>query len=433
MSEGADPETEAPPATEAAADEPAPPRRRRGPPRALWLAVAVLVVFAAGVALWPVILPRLGSEAPAAITVLDSADLEARLGGIGARIEGLENASGTAEESRTAAARRLDALERGGEAAGVTLAEIAAGTDTALAQGRALERRLGDLERAGAALEALAERLSALETALAESLEGDRDGGAVAALEQRLGRIEAALAESPEGGNPSAAAVALANRLDRVEARLDGAREVGDAVAALGEDAARLGDRLSVDTARIAALEATAAAGDPHRVDLVLAIGRLRQALAGSGPFADDLALVVELGAGEAGFAAPLEVLAVHAEDGVPARSVLRARFAAAARGAIQAERDAAAGDWFDKTVARLGRLVSVRRTGEIAGAASDAILARAETRLGSGDLAAAVAELGALEGDAAAAVAEWLGAAEARLAAERALEDMTAAAARGG
>ena len=461
MSEGADPETEAPPATEAAADEPAPPRRRRGPPRALWLAVAVLVVFAAGVALWPVILPRLGSEAPAAITVLDSADLEARLGGIGARIEGLENASGTAEESRTAAARRLDALERGGEAAGVTLAEIAAGTDTALAQGRALERRLGDLERAGAALEALAERLLALETALAESLEGDRDGGAVAALEQRLGRIEAALAEGPEGGNPSAAAVALANRLDRVEAalaeragraiaptaetgalverltaveaRLDGAREVGDAVAALGEDAARLGDRLSVDTARIAALEATAAAGDPHRVDLVLAIGRLRQALAGSGPFADDLALVVELGAGEAGFAAPLEVLAVHAEDGVPARSVLRARFAAAARGAIQAERDAAAGDWFDKTVARLGRLVSVRRTGEIAGAASDAILARAETRLGSGDLAAAVAELGALEGDAAAAVAEWLGAAEARLAAERALEDMTAAAARGG
>lgn len=439
MSEGADPQTEAPPAAEAAAaDQPAASERRRGPARAVWFAVLVLVVFAAGVALWPFILPRLGSDAPAALTVLDSADLDARLGGLGARLDALESGAGMAEESRAGAARRLDALERDGEAAGGTVAEIAARVDTALAQAQALERRVGDLERAAAALEPLSERLAVLEaeleSALAERLEGDPGGGAVVALEQRLDRIEAALAAG-EGRalQPSAETGALLERLAVLEARLDGARDVGEAVATLGEDAARLGDRLRVDSARITALEAAAAAGDPRRVDLVLAIGRLRQALAGSGPFADDFALVAGLGAGDEAFAAALEVLAAHAEDGVPARSVLRGRFAAVARGAIQAGRDAEAGDWLDKTVARLGRLVSVRRTGEVAGAATDAVLARAETRLGSGDLGAAVAELGALQGDAAEAAADWLGEAEARLAAERALDDLAAAAARGG
>ena len=445
MSEGADPKTRrkrarpkaAPPAgdspvPDSLAPPPAAALDRRGPRGLVSLALGAVVIFVAGVALWPVILPRLGADAPAGITVLDGADLDARFGGLGERLDALESAAAEAEAARTEIAGRLDSLARDGEAGEAALAEIAARVDAALAQAQALERRADELERAGDAFAALSERLSVLQTAVAEAAEiAERgpDGGAVAALARRLDRVESAAPAGDREAPPPAEIKALGERLDALEARLDVAPDVAAAVAALGDDAARLGDRLSAETARIAALEAAAAASDPGRVDLVLAIGRLRQALLGSGPYADDLALIAELGGGDGALAAPLRALAASAETGVPARGVLRARFAAVARDAVQAGRDAEAGDWFDQTVARLGRLVSVRRTGEVAGEGTGAVLARAEARLGTGDLGAAVAELGALEGAAADAAADWLGQARARLAAERALEDLAAAA----
>ena len=435
MSEGADPATEESPPTEPdAADASAAPNRRRGAIGAVWLAVLVLVVFAAGVALWPIIVPELGGDGPAGITVMDTADLDARLGGIGDRLETLGRGAAESADSLAATAQRLDGLARADRSGDASRAEIAARVEAALAQAQALERRVGDLETAAAALDSLGERLAGLETGLADAAavaETNPGRGAMVALERRLAGIESALAAEAGGGAMPAETGALLDRLDALEARLQIADDAGRAVAALGEDAAQLGDRLRVETARIAALEAVAAAGDPGRVDLVLAINRLRQALLGSGPFADDLALVSELGAGEAAFAAPLEVLAAHAAAGVPARSVLRAGFSAVARAALQAERDAEAGDWLDKTVARLGRLVSVRRTGEVAGAATGAVLARAEARLGTGDLGAAVAELDGLQGTAVAAVADWLESARSRLAAETALDDLAAVAAR--
>ena len=416
MREGTEPKTETSPAAEpVAADEAAPPDRRRARLSSVWLAVLALVVFAAGVALWPLILPRLGGAALTPITVLDSADLEARLGGLG---------------------DRLDVLRGDRDSAAESLAGVAGRADDALAEVQAQGRRIAGLETEIDALGALSERISALESTLAEVADlarTDPDRAATLALEQRVDGIEATLAGGADLAAPRPTDTRAAERLDALEVRLGEALDVGAAVAALGEEAARLGDRLGAGTARIAALEAAAAAGDPRRIDLVLAIGRLREALAGSGPYADDLALVVELGAGEAALGAALDTLAARADSGVPAGSVLRARFTLVARDAIQADRDSEAEDWLDKTVARLGRLVSVRRTGEIAGDATDAVLARAEVRLAEDDLGAAVAELGALEGAAAAAAAKWLGDAEARLGAERALAKLAAAAARSG
>ena len=438
MSEGTEPQTEASPAADPiAADEVAPADRRGGRWRPAWLAVLVLVVFAAGVALWPVILPRLGGVSLAPITVLESADLDARLGGLGERLDALERGLAAAEASLADEARRLDALQSDGDAAAEALAGTAGRANDALSEVRAQGRRIGDLEAETDALGALSARIAALEGALAEAFkeaQDDPDGAATLALQQRLDGIEAAIAAGAGGAAPPPGETrALAERLDALEARLGETLDIGETVAALGEDAARLGDRLGAGTARIEALEAAAAAGDPRRIDLVLAIGRLRQALSGSGPYADDLTLVVELGAGEPALGAALDTLAARADSGVPARSVLRARFALVARDAIQADRDSAAEDWLDKTVARLGRLVSVRRTGEVAGDATDAVLARAETRLAEDDLGAAVVELGALLGAAGAAAAEWLGDAEARLGVERALAELAAAAAQSG
>ena len=77
-----------------------------------------------------------------------------------------------------------------------------------------------------------------------------------------------------------------------------------------------------------------------------------------------------------------------------------------------------------DRAWARLRSLVTVRPVGgDVTGDSPEAHLARAEARLGEGDLASAVTELEALEGPAAEAAAPWLAGARARLAADQAIE----------
>ena len=75
---------------------------------------------------------------------------------------------------------------------------------------------------------------------------------------------------------------------------------------------------------------------------------------------------------------------------------------------------------WLDRVVARLRGLVTIRRTGDVAGEDAGARIARAETALARDDLAGAVAEMknlsSDLAGEAGAAVSAWLVRAEARL-----------------
>ena len=60
--------------------------------------------------------------------------------------------------------------------------------------------------------------------------------------------------------------------------------------------------------------------------------------------------------------------------------------------------------------------LVTVRRTGEISGDTTKAVIARMEERLKVHDLSGAVNEAGALQGPAARAAKPWIDDAEARL-----------------
>jgi uroporphyrinogen-III synthase len=64
-----------------------------------------------------------------------------------------------------------------------------------------------------------------------------------------------------------------------------------------------------------------------------------------------------------------------------------------------------------------------VRPLGPVEGAAAEAVVARAEAHLEKGDLASALGELDALSGPAAEAAAPWRAKAEARLAAQGALQ----------
>ena len=82
------------------------------------------------------------------------------------------------------------------------------------------------------------------------------------------------------------------------------------------------------------------------------------------------------------------------------------------------------------RLLGRVEGLVTVRPVGgEVAGDDPPARLARAEAKLDRGDLAGAVAEVGAITGAAAAPAADWLAAARARLAAQQAIQQLQAAA----
>src|SRR5690606_14288791 len=133
-----------------------------------------------------------------------------------------------------------------------------------------------------------------------------------------------------------------------------------------------------------------------RRAALLLAAGQVRDAARRGGPFATELANLQNL----LGDNPPpaLATLQPFAESSVPNLAELQKRFEDLA-GDIVRTRPAEGDNWWQAAMARLSGLVSVRRTGEVAGSEPDAIVARAEARLQQGELAAAVRELEQLQG----------------------------------
>lgn len=148
-----------------------------------------------------------------------------------------------------------------------------------------------------------------------------------------------------------------------------------------------------------------------RRSAIVQAVARLRAAIATGRPYAVEMAQVESAQAdGRVEFDAPvLAVLRAAATDGMPTLARLQREFPAAVRDAIRAERLVPAATWWQSAANRLAASVTVRRIGEVGGEATDAVLARAEKRLGAGDVAAALAELDSLSGaPAVAAILAW-------------------------
>jgi hypothetical protein len=383
----------APESSPAEEDRPAPTavtletaRSRRG----VVAALVLVVVFAAGVALWPLILPSFGIYPPAqpwpgAVEFAERvAALEDRAG---------ENARlvRTIHGEISGLADRLAAAPAEDEAA-AALREEVAGIATRMA---ALDERLGAVE--------------------------DRFG----ALSDRLGALEAAPATAEGEATPEA----LTKRLAALERAFGvAAEEVADAqdlrgeTEALGRRTATLDDRLEALTARLVALEELGMARAAPEESLVVMVDRLGEALRGSAPYDDVLAAVRALAAEDAALTDAIDLLAPGAVGGVATVAELRQRFAAQAGAILRAERGDEPSGWIDLALDRLADLISVRRVGEIEGEGAEARVARAEARLAADDLAAAVAEIKELDGAAAEAASGWLAAAETRLAAEAGL-----------
>lgn len=372
------------------------PPAPRGSRRSLWFGVSAIVLIGAGAGIWHFYGDRLTTSGPASTTnvgattpVATPSALEGRVGALEAAVNSLD--------------RKLQSLE--GHVGDLS---DASGNDAALAE-------LRD------EIAALRERQGALEENLAATEDGG-DGGAPPA------DGETAAAPPPPTSPSMIAETALTARMAALEAKLAAAPTLDtEALATIERDIAALKAASAATDTRIASeTERLKAVG--RGVSLVYAIGRLRTGVAGEAPYAapldavrghfDALGLLREPAIGKA-----LDTLSAHAASGLPGRASLAARFGAAARGALQAARIPEDSGVVDRLLAEAGNLVTVRPIGEIEGDTLEARLARAEIRLARGDLGGALGEIAGLQGGAATALAAWKADAEARLAAESAVD----------
>ncbi len=373
--------------------------------RALWaggVAVAVVVAVVVG---WQFVAPLM----PRAVTgMFEDAEPspDPELASLGARIEALESTVARLDGHSAATAATAKAALPRSEAA--RLGTRIEALETRPAPGpTAPDKRIDPLvER----VDALASRLEAFERVAAASarapsgVEGAGSSPALAALlaenarlAAELGRMTERIARLEAAGDPE-----LARKVESADARVEG---------------------IEADLKRLSESNRTRK-GDA----LLLAVGQLREAAAGSRPFDVELDLVIKAAAGDPRIEEAAAPLAEVARKGVPTRAALEAQFPELAARAAQADLASEEGGWLNRTAARFSRVVTVRRVGEGAeeGDGALAAIARAENRLAAGDLAAAAAALEELEGAPGKVYGKWRQSAKARAAIDAAIAGLS-------
>ncbi|MBX3494707.1 MAG: hypothetical protein KF769_00570 [Parvibaculum sp.] len=298
-----------------------------------------------------------------------------RLAELAARLEAVESGSGES-------ARGLDERAQ----------SLAARLDVA-------EEKIAAAE--GAAPDAQIARLAEEQQALKDALNDTRGS-----VRETRDRIDALAASLPPSG--------IADHVSGLDTL----------VKALDARLATLAPQIEAMEGRVAALEEKK--DDPDaaaRAALGLALANLARAAETAGPFKTELDTVASFLPGQAA----LDALSGVAADGVATRAALKARFPSVVENIFDAERRAGADGLWSRFVANAKSLVTIRRTGEISGDTTEAIVARMEERLATGDLAGAAAEGETLQGPAREAAAGWLADARARLETDMLLRDLAA------
>ena len=228
----------------------------------------------------------------------------------------------------------------------------------------------------------------------------------LAAVSARIATLEAAI------GN-SARLEDLNNRI----AVLEGRSADAASVLSLSNRVANL-----EDVSRRAVAEQTA------EVALLMATSQLREALITGRPFSSELETTKALSERVLDITLNDAAFMTYATRGIPSVSELQNQFGEIAAQAVRAAAipDGTSG-WLRQSLDRLLSIITVRRvSGDVAGNSATAIVARAESRLDSGDIAGAITELGALAGAAAEAANPWLSFARARVAANQEITTIT-------
>jgi uroporphyrinogen-III synthase len=338
----------------------------------------------------------------------------------------------------------------------------------------AMQQAIGAaIDPVNAELATVKQELAALNAEL-ESLRGSASGSTTLSegpsvnlgpIEERLGKLESALADAtsrieqvagaqsmaPSGTTPAPDATmippapasdprvdTLLSENEALKQQIASLTERLDQMSGLDAKVGELAPRLDALTPRLDALDQQVASlpksnEQQQAVALIVAVGELRSALAGDKSFDAELSTLDDLARNDETLRPRLKPivdgLAPVAESGVPTLSQLAAGFPAteiARAGEAELAGEVTDDNWLKRFWRGLGHSISevitVRPTGpDVEGDDTLARLARAEAKLGEGDLAAAVVEVRALTGLAAEAAAEWLAQADARLAIEEA------------
>ena len=372
-----------------------PPAKSSGRGAGFW-AVVLLIVFLAGAAAWPILGPLLPEAVrPGGAPAVDP-DTQARL---------------IALENELAALKSRPAPDTG-----TALQDMQAKFAAQAAEIESLRQELNELAESPVSaggevdLEALQQRLDALES-----------------------RIENVASAPPPAGmtddETSDAVSALRAEIDKVAQQIAGIDDNQTALSSMTNANAELQSTVATLTSRLAALEDKAgdAASQRRHEAQVLALSQLAADLRAGGGYEDSLRTAQTLAGGDAELGEILTPLASQAATGAPTLAQLRQRFETVAPEIVRAGIADASGDWLERTTNRLASLITIRRVGEVSGDSVEAIVARAETRLGYGDLAAAVKQLETLTGAPARAADGWLEAARQRLAAQSAADKLQA------
>jgi hypothetical protein len=229
-------------------------------------------------------------------------------------------------------------------------------------------------------------------------------------LQQRLAKMEQQLADA---GTALERLRAMRGELDAAVSQLN---KLAQAETRLGALEKEISERRGVDN------KATEAA----RAAAIVSLGtRLRQAVASGQDGSADLAALKGLAGQDNELLEPIAAL-TGKKFSTP--ETLRQNFPAVARQIVTADAADQAGEWWEKALARLQSLVSIRRTGpDIAGDDAEARVAQAEAALRANRLDQAVAALKPLTGQAAKEAATWIADAEAVLAAQAAADRIVA------
>jgi predicted nuclease with TOPRIM domain len=359
---------------------------------------------------------------------------------------------------------RLGGDAEGAQAAGEAITELQRRQETLTERLDQLASRIEavpqEIDQVRARLDGIAERMDGMTERL------DEVAGRVDALPQRLekmsGRVDQTATRLDEMSGRlddmsarldqmPARFESFAKRLDETAARVDGFGERLDTVAADMVDSAQfaelqgqvadlqsqfseLASVADIEKQRQAAAEAAEKAAASELAQ-AMAVVQLRDALRGSAPYARTLDAARKRLPSTETVRNALDKLADHAESGIPTRNALVQQFNEPAGKAVAVSAgtgdggegaEGGDGDMLTGVLRRLGDVVQVRPVGATrSGNAAGAIIARAEAKLNAGNLQAAVAEVAKLSGPPAEAMQPWLADAQARLAADAAVETL--------
>ena len=248
----------------------------------------------------------------------------------------------------------------------------------------------------------LADRLAAIEGEEGEIVLPD-----IAPLEERI----AALESGADDGASNEQVAGLTSRIDEL------AGQVEEQSATIGQQAQTLEEqRAAIDEAEQIAQRETS------RIAAQGSLSEIRVALESGEPYADAIG-ELESASGQD---IP-EALSAPAGDGLPTLFALQEDFPQAARTALAASVGETAGDGtLDRLGAFLKSQTGARSLSEQEGDGADAILSRAEARLGEGDIAAAISEIERLPQAGQDALSDWTARARTRADAKSALDDLS-------